>query len=530
MKIVHSQEMRRTDEAAVNEVGMPNLLLMETAGIAAAQVVSRYARELEHEGEILLFCGKGKNGGDGLVTARHLLTQGYRLRIFLLGEKAQFQSESRTNLEILEKLKARITTVDSIATVEEYFKSAAAPYLVVDAILGTGLDRDVEGLYYEVIQVINDKATDVIALDIPSGVMGDTGAIAGVSIQATATVSFGYPKVGHFLPPGAARRGKFFNVDLGYPRAWGRSGDKFLLTPGSVAPLVQGRDPFGHKNSFGHCLLIGGSPGRLGAIVMSASSCLKMGTGLVTVASWEDSFPALEMKLQPEVMTYRVPRDPALFREIVDTGFLGGFTSVVVGPGLGTTAAGAELMKALLTHYRGPLVIDADGLNLISEHKLHDRLSRREGPCVLTPHPGEMARLLGGDKDKVVRDPLGAVREACELTAATVVLKGATTLVHSAEGITYFNHHPNDGMAKAGSGDVLAGMIGGLMGQIRNNGALAPARLGVYAHSVAGRLAAEDCGERSMTAVDIVAHINGAMKELSQYKTSRINDACVELF
>lgn len=519
--------MRQLDEQAIAEVGIPSLILMENAGLEAARIISAQASKKNHTGEILVFCGKGKNGGDGLVVARHLLARGHKIRIFLCDPPALFKSESLTNLTILKNLKAKITTVDNASIVSEYFESANPPYFVVDAILGTGLDRDIEGLYLDVIETINRKSTHTVSLDIPSGVRGDTGSIAGTSIQANATISFGYPRIGHFLTPGAARRGSFFNIDLGFPRRWAHEGEKFLLTQDRIGRLVKHRDRFGHKNTFGHCLLIGGSPGRLGAIVMSSQSCLKMGTGLVTVASWQDSFPSLDLKVPSEVMTYSIRTDDPKFG-MASEGFLNQFSAVAIGPGLGVQKDGVTVLKYLLDHYAGPLLIDADGLNLIAEAKLHGELLRRQEPCILTPHPGEMSRLLKMEKQHVLGNPLAAIRQAVEMTGATIILKGATSLIHSPEGVTYFNHYPNDGMAKAGSGDVLAGMIGGLLGQ--KMAGIDAAKLGVFTHTLAGKLAAESNGERSMTATDITSHIDGALKELKSQNKSGIENAAQQLF
>ncbi|MBI3557325.1 MAG: NAD(P)H-hydrate dehydratase, partial [Deltaproteobacteria bacterium] len=397
--------------------------------------------------------------------------------------------------------------------------------MAVDALLGTGLKRDIEGIYYDVVELLNQHASDIIALDIPTGVVGDSGRIAGTSILATATVSFGYPKLGHFLSPGAARRGKLYHVDLSFPRAWAKEGDKFLLTNESTAPLLQRRDRFGHKNSFGHSLLVGGSQGRLGAIVMASNSCLKMGTGLVTVASWEDSFPSLEVKLSAEIMNFRIVRDGDQFP--MPKPGLSAFSSIVVGPGLGMRSDGGEMMRQLLVNYAGPLVIDADGLNLIAEHKFYDLIAKRTQPTILTPHPGEMARLLETSKENVVDNPVQCTREAVERTGAIVILKGATTLIHSADNVTWFNHYPNDGMATAGTGDILAGMIGGLVGQRMN--ALDAARLGVYLHSLAGKFAAEQAGHRAMTATDIIANIREAFRDLRDHQGRVISQACLEL-
>ncbi|MBI2606623.1 MAG: NAD(P)H-hydrate dehydratase [Deltaproteobacteria bacterium] len=525
MRIVSNEEMRKLDEAAIRDLGVPGIVLMENAGIEAGRRISEACVKKNYSGEILVFCGKGKNGGDGLVVARRLLASGHRVRIFLLQPAADYAGEAGIHLKVLKNTKAKISAVESATVLKEYFASAVPPFFVVDAILGTGLVRDIEGLFYDVIELINHNATEIFSLDIPSGVAGDTGRIAGTAIMASTTLSFGYPRLGHFLSPGAARRGQLCNVDLTFPREWGSQGDKFLLTRKNVAPLLQQRDRFGHKNSFGHSLLIGGSPGRLGAIEMASQSALKMGTGLVTVASWEDSFPSLEVKLSSEIMNIRITREGDRFK--IQKPGLAMFNSVVVGPGLGLRPEGAQLLKELLMSYAGPVVIDADGLNLLADNKFHDLLSGRSAPTVLTPHPGEMARLLGKSKDAVTDDPVGSVREAVERTGAVVLLKGATTLIHSSEGITWLNHYPNDGMATAGSGDVLAGVIGGLLGQRMS--AIEATQLGVYLHSLSGRFAAEQCGHRSMTALDIIGNIREAFRDLREYRASRVSPACEEI-
>lgn len=530
MRIVTNDEMRQLDETAVNTIGIPSEILMENAGLEAARLISQTCVRKKYEGEVLIFCGKGKNGGDGLAVARRLIANGHRVRVFLLHSIDEYAGESAMNLNILKNLKAKVSVADTPAVIEEYFKSAVPPFIVVDAILGTGIKRDVEGLYYDSIEIINRYADEVISLDIPSGIVGDSGRLAGTSIHATSTISFGYPKLGHFLAPGAARRGKLYHVDLGFPRGWAKEGDKFLLTHESIAPLLQSRDRFGHKNSFGHCLLIGGSPGRVGAIVMASNSCLKMGTGLVTVASWEDSFPALEMKLSAEIMNFKITRESGNENEefYVPKPGLSAFSSMIIGPGLGLRPDGGEVLRRLLQGYPGPLVIDADGLNLIAEYKFHDLIAKRQAPTVLTPHPGEMSRLLGTGKESIVDDPVACVKEGVERTGAIIVLKGATTLIHSTEGHTWFNHYPNDGMATAGSGDVLAGMIGGLLGQRMSP--LEATRLGVYAHSLAGKFAAEHLGHRAMTALDIIGNIHLAFRDLRQHESGTVTGPCVELY
>lgn len=516
MRIVSNEQMRNLDADAITKVGIPSIVLMENAGVEAARIITKLFENKSSHQEILIFCGKGKNGGDGLVVARHLIKSGQKVRIFLVHPESEYKAEALQNLQILKNQRAKITWLESVRMLVEYFQSAPGPFYTVDALLGTGLSRSLQGIYYDVVEALNKYADEIVALDIPTGVDGDSGKVAGTSILATATISFGFPRLGHFLAPGAAKRGRLFHVDLGFPRTWLKEGDSFLLTHGNTASLLQSRDRYGHKNSFGHCLLIGGAPGRLGAIVMAGTSCLKMGTGLVTVASWKESFPQLEIKLPSEIMNFRIHRDGTEY--VVPKPGLSAFSSVVVGPGLGQEAEGAELMKQLLRSYSGPMVIDADGLNLVAEHKLWELLAKRRETTVLTPHPGEMARLLDVTKDKVLDDPMGAVREAADKTGAIVVLKGATTLIYATNNTTWLNHYPNDGMATAGSGDVLAGIIGGLLGQ-RMSG-IDATRLGVFLHSLSGKFAAEQFGHRAMTALDIIDNLKWAFKDLREFQST----------
>jgi ADP-dependent NAD(P)H-hydrate dehydratase / NAD(P)H-hydrate epimerase len=288
------------------------------------------------------------------------------------------------------------------------------------------------------------------------------------------------------------------------------------LMKNPMSALLKERDRYGHKNAFGHTLLIGGSPGRLGAVAMAASACHKMGTGLATVATWPECFEALMTKLPYETMGVPLHLEGPEYELYKQN--LNSYSSIVVGPGLGLRPEGKQLMKELLSVYQGPMVIDADALNLISEYKLHEDLTKRQHPTVLTPHPGEMARLLGVEKDEISRNPTQSVKSAVNQTHATVLLKGAATLIGSTEDILYLNHYPNDGMATAGSGDVLAGMIGGLIGQKMDpfNATL----LGVYLHSLAGDFAARSQGHRSMTAPDIIENIGNAFKDI---KLSEVN-------
>jgi NAD(P)H-hydrate epimerase len=504
--------MRELDRISEVEYGIDSILLMENAGRAAAQILLENMPHAGEKTEILIFAGKGNNAGDAFVVARRLISLERRVRVFHLDNGSKYRGATARNFEILKRMKAKLIPIENVSELEEFFRSSSGPFTAVDGILGTGLKGDIEGVFYDVVKLINENVDEVIALDIPTGVSGDTGAIHGASIQATLTVSFGFPKLGHFLPPGAGKRGKLVNVDISLPPRFRKEGDKFLLMPERMAERIQMRDRYGHKNSFGHTLLIGGSRGRVGAVTMAARACHRMGTGLVTVLTWEDCLDALMAKLPDETMSAAIPSDSQSIEEYRK--FLLNFSSIVIGPGLGTAPMGKVILQEVLSGFAGPVVLDADALNLLADHQLHDYLVARKHPTVLTPHPGEMARILDVEKESVVKDPVDALRRAVEKTHSIVLLKGAATLISSPEEALYLNHYPNDGMATAGSGDVLAGMIGGLLGQKMK--AFEATQLAVYLHSLAGDLAAQKLGHRSMTAPDIIENIAYAFQELRE--------------
>ncbi len=509
--------MRQLDSIAESEYGIEASILMENAGRAATQILLEKFPNAGRQTEILVFAGKGNNAGDAFVVARRLLCLERRVRIFHFQEEAGYRGASLKNFQILRKMKAKLTHLEAISDLQQFFQSSAGPFTIVDGILGTGLKSSLEGMFYDVVEAINDlDCHEVVALDIPTGVSGDTGAIQGTSILANLTISFGFPKLGHFLPPGAGRRGELMNCDISLPPRFRKEGDKYLLMKNPMSALLKERDRYGHKNSFGHTLLIGGSPGRIGAISMAARACHKMGTGLVTVATWQDCFDTLLAKIPNETMAVPLHLEGEEYERYKHT--LPSYSSIVVGPGLGLRPEGRRLLEELLAIYTGPIIIDADALNLIGDHKLHASLINRKAPTVLTPHPGEMARLLDIDKEAVVANPIEAIQRAVSMTHATVLLKGAATLISSPDDLLFLNHYPNDGMATAGSGDVLSGMIGGLLGQKME--AFQATLLSVYLHSLAGDFAARTYGHRSMTAPDIIENIGNAFKDLKSAELS----------
>ncbi|MCC7441428.1 MAG: NAD(P)H-hydrate dehydratase [Bdellovibrionales bacterium] len=518
MRICTNAEMRELDRVAEMEYGISPEILMENAGRAAVSVLFDHFPKAGHRSEILVFAGKGNNAGDAFVVARRLLCLDRKVRVFHLVPGSEYRGATQRNFEILQRLKAKMMLLETSSDLDAFFKSSPGPYLAIDGIIGTGLKGPLNGIFRDVVDMINANCPDVVALDIPTGVSGDTGMVQGDSIMAALTLSFGFPKLGHFLPPGAGRRGKLVNVDISLPARFRREGNKHLVRRGPLADLLKNRDRYGHKNSFGHTLLVGGSPGKLGAITMAAKATQRMGTGLSTVATWPDGMDSLLTRLPDETMAVPIAWEGEQW-EYYRKNINHQYSSVVVGPGMGRRPESKEAMVKLLTAYDGPLVIDADALNVIADHDLHGLVAKRQGRVVLTPHPGEMARLLKIEKSAVLGDPLAAVKKAVELTYGVVLLKGAATIISSPDDRYFFNHYPNDGMATAGSGDVLAGMIGGLVGQGMDtfNGTL----LAVYLHSLAGDFAARAKGHRSMTAPDIIENIANAFQELKEKGDSR---------
>lgn len=515
MRVVTSKEMRDIDNLAQSKFKIPSIVLMENAGLRAAEIVAQRHTELGYGTEILVFAGKGKNGGDALVVARQLLASGKRVRVFLLNSFDAYKDEAKQNLEILLEQKVRPIVLEHVGPLEEFFNSATGPFLCVDGLVGIGFRSPLAGLFADVVDIVNAKCDYVIALDIASGVDATTGQVIGQAIYADLTISFGFSKLGHFIAPGAIHRGELQVIDISLPPVFRKEGSIHALAKDNVAPLLKRRDRYGHKNSFGHTLLFGGSKGKLGAISMAGRACLRVGSGLVTVVTWEDAYEQLLARVEDELMCLPLSFEEKRYTENRDA--LHFYSSVVVGPGMGKGERAEKIISDFIDYYNGPLVIDADGITILANPEIRQKLHGRKAPTILTPHPGELSRLLGVPKKEVVENPKAMVERAAEETNAIVLLKGATTFICAGDGHVYLNHYPNDGMATAGSGDVLAGMIGGIVGQQRMN-PLDAVCLGVYLHSLSGDFASQRLGHRSMTASDIIAHLGDSFLDLRKHR------------
>jgi hydroxyethylthiazole kinase-like uncharacterized protein yjeF len=510
MKLATASEMRELDRQAIEGYGVPGIVLMENAGRG---VVSEIIHAWGGVGgrRYVVFCGKGNNGGDGLVIARHLHNKGAKVNVRLFS--AEMKGDARINLDIARKMGIDIKPVSrDLKSETALVKHADA---VIDAVFGTGLASDLGKPYTAVIGMINASAKKVVAVDVPSGVDSDMGRIMGAAVHADLTVTFGLPKRGLYLYPGAQMAGLVRVVDISIPaEAVSKAPIKAgLLTAADVCGLVKPRPPDTHKGDYGHLLILAGSVGKTGAAVLAAKAASRAGAGLVTVGVPESLNDVFEEKLTEE-MTVPLPETPG--RTLSSKGLSGilellkGKTALALGPGISTDPDTAKLVAGLLPKVRIPTLVDADGLNILA----HDEtpLTKARAPIALTPHPGEMGRLLGILAREVQADRPGAATALAKQFGVTVVLKGARTLIASPDGGFFINPTGNPGMATGGTGDVLTGIIGSLMAQ--GLGVPDAARLGVYVHGLAGDTAATVKGQAGLIAGDLIDAIPEVLKSL----------------
>ena len=507
MKVVTSSVMQDLDRRAIHDMGVPGVVLMENAGRAVFEVLCERFGPLRAR-HIAVFCGTGNNGGDGFVVARYLKLAGADVRVHLAGEMDRVRGDAASHLAVLRSLGVSVT------------QELPSAEIAVDALLGTGAHGAPREGIAEAIGHLNRTARHVIAVDVPSGVDADTGAVPGAAVLADITVTFGYPKLGLLLAPGTWLAGEIIVRDIGFD--WSvlpASSPYRWVDAEEVRACFPKRPRDAHKGTFGHVLVVGGSVGMSGAPTLAARAALSCGAGLATVAAPE-SAQRLVAPRADEVITKPVPECAgALCAESLDQ-VLDAATladAVCIGPG-GTRLPGAQtLFRRLMVEIGKPMVADADALNALAEKPVD--LTNRNAPIVLTPHPGECGRLLGISAAQVQEDRLGAVTQTAKRYRAVVVLKGARTLIadgssSEVEVPVAVNTTGNPGMATGGSGDVLTGMIGALLA--RGIGAFEAACAGVYLHGLAGDLAAASLGEHSMVAGDIIRFTSAAIKTLEE--------------
>lgn len=516
MRILSAESMREVDRTAIEDLGIPSLVLMENAAIGVADAIGEIYGEAE---SAVIFCGPGNNGGDGLAVARHLAVRGYEVRIFLMTDRS-LRGDAEVQLGICRRQGLHIQDIESEEDLVEALEHAQESDLIVDALFGTGLARPLEGLYAELVEELNDLDVPIVAVDLPSGLNGSRSTPLGIHVQADLTVTFAAPKMAHVFPPASEAVGELVVADLGIPpelvdEVEEAGGALYLLREEELADLLPPRDPGTHKGDYGHALIVAGSPGKSGAAILSARAAVRAGAGLVTAAVPEPILTVVDLG-SVESMTLALPcRDSGQIAAAAADRVLAaaeGKSVLALGPGLGQETETAEAIRRIALETGLPLVLDADGVNAFAGRA--GELQSREAETVLTPHPGELGRLLGIPTADVQADRLGAVRRAAAETGAVVVLKGYRTLVATPEGEINVNPTGNPGMASGGTGDVLTGLIAGLVAQGLE--ALDAALLGVYLHGLAGDLAAVDAGEAGLTAGDLVGFLPAAFQELAE--------------
>ena len=515
MRVLNSRQMREADRRAIEDLGIPSLVLMENAG---RQVVAALDAEIPHLSKlrVSVLCGKGNNGGDGFVVSRLLRERGIDVRTHLLGRADDVKGDARVNLD---KLRALGATVAEIADGNGWERDAGAVLasdLIVDALFGTGLNAPLSGLAKAIVETVNGSGVRVVSIDLPSGLSADSAEPIGPAIDATLTVTLAAPKLPLVLPPAESLAGKVVTADIGIPAEVIANGDGpwiELVTPRSLRTHVKPRAPDSHKGTYGRVLVVAGSPGKTGAAHLCAMAALRSGAGLVTVATPKSCLPIIAA-MGAEYMTEPIAEhaDGSLAAGAADRILEMGADVIAIGPGLGQAASTKSIVQALVERARVPLVVDADGLNAFVGHV--DRLrSRADVPVVVTPHPGEMARLIGVRIEDVQTRRLDIARDFAVRQRLHVVLKGHRTLTATPAGNVFINPTGNPGMATGGTGDVLTGAIAAWIAQLRE--VEAATTLAVYLHGAAGDLAAADEGETGMIAGDVVARLPRAVLDLT---------------
>ena len=515
MRVLTAAQMRDADRRTIDEIGIPSAVLMENAG---RQVVAAMERHLPALGDlrVAVVCGKGNNGGDGFVVARALEASGVDTRVYLPSAVSEVEGDARMNLSVLEAIGIAVVEVAEPAVWAAHLSEIGACDVVVDALFGTGLTRPLEGHWRTVVSDLNASGVPIVSVDLPSGLSADAARLIGETIDATLTVALGAAKLPLLVPPAATQAGDVVVADIGIPDAVVEDLDGpriTVITREWARDVVVPRPDDIHKGDCGRVLIVAGSTGKTGAARLAALGALRSGAGLVTVATPRGCQAVVSM-LMPEYMTLGLDEtaDGTVSVEAAETVLAERCDVLVVGPGLGRGASARALVRAIVERATVPLVLDADGLNAFSGDAAG--LASRDGrDLIITPHPGEMATLIGATIDHVQTHRVEVARELATTQALYVVLKGARTVVATPDGAVLINVTGNPGMATGGTGDLLAGVVAAWLAQLTD--AEAACALGVFLHGLAGDLAAGDQGEVALIASDLAEYLGPAVLDLT---------------
>jgi NAD(P)H-hydrate epimerase len=501
--------MQEMDRLAIEEIGIPGVVLMENAARGATRVfLAHFAPPLGSR--VLILCGRGNNGGDGYVMARYLSEAGLKVTVLVLAEFNKITGDALVNLQILRQMEVEVMEVPSEVHWKKQRRLLGHCDFIIDGLLGTGLNASVRGFYAQVIEELNRANKPVTAIDIPSGLNADTGQVMGVAVQADLTVTFGFPKVGQLVFPGAGLVGRLVRVDIGIPHmvAGQIPAHYGLIEAADFRDLLAHEKPDIHKGNRGHLLVLAGSTGKTGAATLTSLAALRAGAGLVTLGIPRSLNPILESKLT-EAMTFPLAEtaEASLSLEAEKEIFklMEGKSAVALGPGLSTHAETISLVKRIVARCPLPMVIDADGLNALSTDAAV--LATCRGRAILTPHPGEMARLAGFSNSEVQADRIRTAESFAQKHGCILVLKGARTVIADPEGQVFINPTGSPALSSGGSGDVLTGLIAGFLA--RGWPPAKAAAAGVYLHGLAADSLSEDFGKSGILASDLLDVIPG---------------------
>jgi len=512
MKLATNEQMAQVTKIAVKEFGIPGVVLMENAGFA---VLREIAKDFTPRERIVIICGNGNNGGDGFVVARHLHQRGYTLHLFHVGYPEHLIGDSEINYNILTKLGVPMSRIHGEKDLPELYMELSRCGLVVDSLIGTGMPVAAGRVEQKIIEAVNEASCKVYSVDMPSGVGGNDGRIGAAAIRADKTIAFTLPKVGNLLYPGAEYNGELVIRDIGIPK---QIVDEVpmpyeVITRERVVPLIPQRDRNSHKGYYGKARMIAGSMSMAGAAILTTKAALRSGLGMARLYVPE-SINHIMKTAVPELITipFQELRRGVIGINHIDTILKDAPDSDVftIGPGCGISFELEEIVKNIVEKVTSPIVLDADALNVLAKDV--SVLERKQAPIVITPHMGEMSRLTGKPLEEVTAHPVFTARDFAVTWQVTVVLKSARTVVATPEGKVYVNINGNPGMSTAGSGDVLTGIITGLLGQ--GLSPLDAALAGVFVHGMTGDRVAERLGEHGLLAGDLVESLPYTLKEL----------------
>jgi hydroxyethylthiazole kinase-like uncharacterized protein yjeF len=522
MKILSADEMREADRLTTARYGIPSATLMENAGASVAEFIAQRWPKFAQR-RIVILCGKGNNGGDGFVTARHLLELGAKPEVYLFATPEEMRGDAATNCRRWQDMSGALRLARNSGDLQDVKPALEGAYIIVDALLGTGTRGAVEGFYAEAIEAVNKRRgpvrSAVVAVDIPSGLVADTGEAMGACINATFSITFTAPKTGMIVGTASDHTGQVVVRDIGSPPELidevGKSNVRWIDWR-EVSVFAVPRRADANKGNYGHALITAGSVGKSGAAVLASWAALRVGAGLVTVATPEPVLPIVAAHT-PEIMTEPLPATDVgsismrSFEYERFAKLLKGKRALAIGPGLSTHDETQQFVRSVVGSRTVPMILDADGLNAFAGRA--QELRNGSGPLALTPHPGEMARLLSCGIPNVQAERLEVARKSAADWSAIVILKGQQTVVAAPGGQVFVNSTGNPGMGTGGTGDVLTGMLAGLTAQFGVTPWVRVLAFGVYLHGLAGDIAYADTGEAPLMASDLIRAIPRAYQQ-----------------